>query len=943
MTVLTRRTLSIAAACALIVLLLALAATPALAELPWGFTKLPDAQNPAMPTAPPLWAGCALSPGNVWIGGGTNTVMRYNGNSWAMENGNIPVDFFIAGLAASDANHIWGVSDQLSIYFHNGTPGANWVEQKAPAGTDNFSGAYALDASNVWAVGDASNIWKLDGGAWVDDHSGAPAGITLKSVSGCDADHVWAAGYDGADGKILFRGTDATKWDDVETFAGQPMRCVKAIAPNDVWAGGNNGYLTHYDGTNWTAVTPSPMADRLSSISAINANDIWITGGDQYAAHYDGTTWTRFNVDPAGGRFRVAVATGPDSVWFAGQSGLVFQGGVTRISSVTPSWAGQGETMNVNIVGIATNFQNGVSAAQFSGGGITVNSTTVTDATHATARITIAPNAKPGLRNVNVVTGAEVPIQLASGFRVRAVHTITLNAGAHGRIIPVLPGPGGGAGRAPAATSTVKVMDGDNLALAITPDKDYHTTDVVIDGGVHLGTVKDYTFRNVKANHTISAAFSDKYSTWYLAEGSSAWGFGAAISIQNPNDEDLNANVTYMLADGTTKELAVGLPKMSQAVVSPVETVGEADFSTKVECVQGETIAVDRTMAWHSGEGQTAGAHNSIGVTAPSTTWYLPEGSSNWGFETWLLIQNPGDVEASCDVTYMIEGVGPKTVNHVVPAHSRATYNLVDEIGNADASIKVDSNVGVIPERAMYTYWPAAGAGDAGRREGHESIGALEPAKDFYLAEGTTAWGFTTYVLIQNPNATPANVTLTYMTNEGPVADEPFTMPANSRKTVRVNDAHPNKDLSTRVSANKPIVAERSMFWSLPGVAGQATHDSIGTSAAHMTWFLPDGGITPDDGGSETFTLVQNPNAVDVEVQVSYLNMGGQENVVFTDTVPANSRKTYNMADRYPAGASAWASILVESRTEGEKIIVERSMYNNGRWGGTDTIGGWDD
>lgn len=35
-------------------------------------------------------------------------------------------------------------------------------------------------------------------------------------------------------------------------------------------------------------------------------------------------------------------------------------------------------------------------------------------------------------------------------------------------------------------------------------------------------------------------------STWYLAEGSIAWGFDTYITIENPNDVEVNADVTYM-------------------------------------------------------------------------------------------------------------------------------------------------------------------------------------------------------------------------------------------------------------------------------------------------------------------------------------------------------------------------------------------------------------
>ncbi len=433
-------------------------------------------------------------------------------------------------------------------------------------------------------------------------------------------------------------------------------------------------------------------------------------------------------------------------------------------------------------------------------------------------------------------------------------------------------------------------------------------------------------------------------STWYLAEGTTAWGFNCYLTIENPNAGAVNANVTYMPTGAANKTETITLPGSSQTTLTNDHMVsvmgGQTDFSTKVECTDAtKTIAVDRTMTWTGTGAPSEEAHSSVGVTSPSTTWYLPEGSNNWGFETWLLIQNPNSQTAHCRVTYMLADEGPKIpgqpqpvdgwteVDHEVPANSRASFNMADEhIGSHDASIKVTSDVPVIPERSMYRN---------NRREGHDSTGTTTPAKDYYLAEGTTDWGFTTYVLIQNPNNQPNTVTLTYMTPTGPVPQAPFSIPANSRKTVKVNDALPGRDLSTHVQGTLPLIAERAMYWD--NGTGEACHDSIGMDSPHTTFYLPDG---ETGNGYETWTLVQNPNSTDVKIQVSYLTPSGKGNVSFTDTVKANSRNSYNMGAKIPSGRAA---VLVTSTTPGKPIIVERAMYWNSRGAGTDTVGGCSD
>lgn len=414
---------------------------------------------------------------------------------------------------------------------------------------------------------------------------------------------------------------------------------------------------------------------------------------------------------------------------------------------------------------------------------------------------------------------------------------------------------------------------------------------------------------------------------WYLAEGTTDYGFDTYITIENPNNKVVTAMVTYMTKSGPRTRAAITLPALSQTVINPRNDLDKpTDFSTKVECKEGKPIAVDRRMIWTGPGAASSEGHASVGVPSPEKTWYLAEGSSKWGFESWLLIQNPNDTQASCDVTYMIEGEGPKTVNHTVKANSRNSFSMETDIGQKDASIKVVSNVPVIPERAMYRN---------NRREGSDSIGTTTPAKNFYLAEGTTDWGFTTYVLVQNPNPKPTTVTITYMTPKGPVPQPAFDMPANSRKTINVNSVVEKKDLSTHVSATLPIVAERAMYWN--NGTGEACHDSIGMASPHASFYLPDGETA---NGIETWTLVQNPNGTEVKVQVSYLTPSGQGNKVFTDTIPANSRKSYNMGDVLPSGRAA---VMVKSQTPGKPIMVERAMYWNNRGAGTDTIGGYGD
>jgi hypothetical protein len=197
--------------------------------------------------------------------------------------------------------------------------------------------------------------------------------------------------------------------------------------------------------------------------------------------------------------------------------------------------------------------------------------------------------------------------------------------------------------------------------------------------------------------------------------------------------------------------------------------------------------------------------HDSVGATVPADTWYLAEGCTNGGFETWVLVQNPNGSAATVTLSYMTESgsVAGPTVS--IPANSRKTFNVAETVpGTWSVSTKVTSSAPVIAERACY---------GNNRTWGHDSIGVSAPANTWYLAEGCTNTGFESWVLVQNPNDQSSFVTLTFMTPGGAVEGPSELLPAHSRKTFNVADTVPWEwQVSTKVEGSRPVIAERAMY-----------------------------------------------------------------------------------------------------------------------------------
>ncbi len=145
----------------------------------------------------------------------------------------------------------------------------------------------------------------------------------------------------------------------------------------------------------------------------------------------------------------------------------------------------------------------------------------------------------------------------------------------------------------------------------------------VVPDGASAGPI---TVTTSAGSSPTTKTFTVSYPTWYLAEGSTDWGYDCYITIENPNTTSVNVKLTYQTKSGEVAGPQFAMAASSQATVNPRETIGNTDFSTKVECTDGKTIAADRTMTWTGPGAASPEAHNSIGVTSPATTWYLAEG-----------------------------------------------------------------------------------------------------------------------------------------------------------------------------------------------------------------------------------------------------------------------------------------------------------------------------
>jgi len=287
--------------------------------------------------------------------------------------------------------------------------------------------------------------------------------------------------------------------------------------------------------------------------------------------------------------------------------------------------------------------------------------------------------------------------------------------------------------------------------------------------------------------------------SWYLAEGSTQPPFDTWVLLLNPNEEETTAHLTFMLENGGTVELDQPLPPLSRVSVDTNDVVRSAGFATEVRAEL--PIVVERAMYFGNG-----GGHGTIGVKTPGRTWFLAEGDSRPGFDTWILLQNPNtDAVANVAVTFIKDDGTTQVAYYALDPRARLSLFADMVVPDATFGARIDSDQQIIVERSFYV---ADGAG------GHASAAMQIPETEWYLPEGSTRAPYREVLAILNPNAETTQVDLTFTRADGqPAVTQSFVLQPTSRLTVEANKYVPDAEISTRVTASNPVVVERSMYW----------------------------------------------------------------------------------------------------------------------------------
>ena len=206
--------------------------------------------------------------------------------------------------------------------------------------------------------------------------------------------------------------------------------------------------------------------------------------------------------------------------------------------------------------------------------------------------------------------------------------------------------------------------------------------------------------------HNVSGVVSP-LTEWYFAEGSTRQGFQEWVTIQNPNTVPAKVKMRYVTSGegsetGSVIESERDVAPRSRDTVKVADDVGD-NRDVSIEITSDVPVVAERPMYFSYGEGAWTGGHDVMGVSRAATEYYLAEGTTRDGYDTWFTIQNPGDHSTNVQIDLMYPDGKVQTKTLYVNPHTRVTVSVDDMVdGPCDVAATIKAGSPIVVERPMY-------------------------------------------------------------------------------------------------------------------------------------------------------------------------------------------------------------------------------------------------
>ncbi len=331
-----------------------------------------------------------------------------------------------------------------------------------------------------------------------------------------------------------------------------------------------------------------------------------------------------------------------------------------------------------------------------------------------------------------------------------------------------------------------------------------------------------------------------------------------------------------------------------------VTTNSAGKFAAKIT-VPGSAASGTYAITAASAAGRTATLKLAV-QRQVATHFYFAAFYTGRGYHEYLNLLNPSGTQAQVTITYQPTVGATHTKSLTVGAYSRLTEDVNADLGtHVSAGAVVAADVPIAAERLV--------------RHGTDFTGgpgSISPSTIWYFANGNTDHRYREFLAIENPNSGPVQVAVHFL----PTHHRAFTIyrnvPATSRTTVKVNTYVHNDAVGATVTANSPVVVNRTIY------IRHGITSKIGVKAPRTTWYFAGG---PSDQSAHHWIGAINPANHAVAITLHTYGPNGQSLGTVQGRLNAFGRAGY-LINKIAHQTNA-AVVLVSSGP----IVAEQTTY----------------
>src|SRR5579884_533092 len=280
--------------------------------------------------------------------------------------------------------------------------------------------------------------------------------------------------------------------------------------------------------------------------------------------------------------------------------------------------------------------------------------------------------------------------------------------------------------------------------------------------------------------------------------------------------------------------------------VGAAHTGANGEFSTQVTVPTGLATG-SYTVGATSQSNRQASAKLSVN-RAFNTHYYF--GALYTGHSESLAILNPTSTTARVTITYQTSTGRTITRTFQVAGHHTYIRNVNADLGpHVSAAATVAADVAIGASRVNYQ-----------DRKSVVVPGNARQSTTWYFATGNTGGKYRVYLAIQNTSNAAVGVRIRLMPGHHKAFDVYRSIPATSRKTLKINNFVHHDSVGITVYANRPVVANRTIKV-LNGV-----NSKHGATSPSRTWYFAGG---PRNPAAHNWLNISSPNSKYTFVTIS--------------------------------------------------------------------------